>query len=199
MVNQIKRVMKELSIEQKAKRYDEALERARRIYDTDRVSGIELTTCEEIFPELRESEDERIRKWLIAYLENRVLNTGILEEKDSCKEAIAWLEEQKPVEEINSEDYGIDGLYVAMDILNETLGQVEGYQSDDGILEHKAAMTAVKKLYKQRPAEWSEKDKRMLESVIYHLRNSVNNGDVDHSADELEEWLKSLCHQSKQE
>ena len=42
-----------------------------------------------------DSKGEKIRKWLIAYLENRALNTGILEEKESCKEAVDWLEKQK--------------------------------------------------------------------------------------------------------
>jgi hypothetical protein len=45
-----------------------------------------------------------------------------------------------------------DGLYYAIDILETTLGKVEGYQSDDGILEHKAAIEAVKKMKIQEPA-----------------------------------------------
>lgn len=60
--------------------------------------------------------------------------------------------EQKPIEEVNGEDYGIDGLYHAQRILEQTLGNVEGYQSDDGILEHKCAISAVKKLSEQKPA-----------------------------------------------
>ena len=28
--------------------------------------------------------------------------------------------------------------------------------------------------------------------VVWHLRNSVNNGDCKHSAGQLEDWLKSL-------
>lgn len=55
--------------------------------------------------------------------------------------------------EYNGEDYGIDSLYHAQRILEKTLGSVEGYQSDDGILEHKCAITAVKKLYEQKLAE----------------------------------------------
>ena len=65
--------------------------------------------------------------------------------------------EQKPADLPNGEDYGIDGLYAAIDILRKTLGKVEGYQTDDGILEHKCAISAVKKLYKHKPT-WSEED-----------------------------------------
>ncbi len=55
-------------------------------------------------------------------------------------------------EEYNGKDYGIDSLFHAQRILEKTLGSVEGYQSDDGILEHKCAISAVKKLYEQKPA-----------------------------------------------
>ena len=67
-----------------------------------------------------------------------------------------WDAEKKEVkkignEEVNGEDYGIDGLWHAKTILEKTLGNVDGYQSDDGILDHKAAITAVKKLYEKKP------------------------------------------------
>ena len=53
--------MKELSIKEKAKAYDEAFERAKKIYG----NGI----AEEIFLELKEEDDERIRKNCIHFLE----------------------------------------------------------------------------------------------------------------------------------
>ena len=49
-------------------------------------------------PELKESEGERI--WIINYLNNRILNSTIIAEKENLKKAIAWLEkqcEQKPM------------------------------------------------------------------------------------------------------
>lgn len=52
-------------------------------------------------------------------------------------------------EEYNDEDYGIDGLWHAKNILEKTLGKVDGYQTDDGILDHKCAISAVNKLYKE--------------------------------------------------
>ena len=69
-------------------------------------------------------------------------------------------------EEYNDEDYGIDGLWHAKNILEKTLGKVEGYQTDDGILDHKCAITAVDKLYKQKPAGWSEEDEHWRQKVI---------------------------------
>ena len=87
--------MKELTIEQKAKAYDEALERAK-----DFINGevhYELRKGENImcwiFPELRESEDDRIRKELIDFVKS--ILTGF----PDCKRFTDWLEkqcEQKP-------------------------------------------------------------------------------------------------------
>lgn len=79
--------------------------------------------------------------------------------------------EQEQTELPNGEDYGIDSLYHAARILEKTLGEVEGYQSDDGILEHKCAIEVVNRLYKQKPF-WSEED----EDVINNLLNICAGG-----------------------
>ena len=73
--------MKELTIEEKAKRYDEAIERAKRAHNsaksdkengvTDKITEYTIQLTETIFPELKESEDEQIRKELIDYLKER--------------------------------------------------------------------------------------------------------------------------------
>lgn len=52
--------MKELSIQEKAQLYDEAIERAKKIYG----NGI----TEEISPELKESEDEKIKNAILNHL-----------------------------------------------------------------------------------------------------------------------------------
>ena len=44
----------------------------------------------------------------------------------------------------------------------------------------------------EKPTAWSEEDERMLNSTIWHLRYSVNNGNIGYSAGRLEDWLKSL-------
>ncbi|MBR1654873.1 MAG: hypothetical protein IJ698_00420 [Prevotella sp.] len=87
-------------------------------------------------------------------------------------------------EEVNGEDYGIDGLWHAQRILEKTLGSVDSYQTDDGILDHKAAITAVKKLYEQKPVEWSEEDEEELEIAIDTLKESGQYGSA--------KWVQSL-------
>lgn len=52
--------------EEKARAYDEALEKARKYHAAAKsINDITATRYEDIFPVLRESEDERIRKELI--------------------------------------------------------------------------------------------------------------------------------------
>ena len=102
----------------------------------------------------------------------------------------------------NGEDYGIDSLYHAERILEKTLGEVEGYQSDDGILEHKCAIEAVKRLYKQKPT-WSEEDdaryygvieteQYVLDVVNGRREFSVGNEQIRKECIKELDWLKSL-------
>ena len=83
--------MKELTIQEKAKAYDEALERAKTIQE--KSNGMILKKwLWGVFPELRESEDGRIRKCICLCLEECVHNDIIRDyEKDKC---LAWLEKQ---------------------------------------------------------------------------------------------------------
>ena len=73
---------------EKEKAYDEAIERAKQLYG----NGI----AEEIFHELKESQDEKIRKWIIDdiryNMNNEPLNNS--EYKKKAERAIAWLEKQ---------------------------------------------------------------------------------------------------------
>ena len=81
---------------EKAKAYDEALERARKLYNSEETSADVEIACETIFPELAEPEDELIRKEIIAFLKEN-LETGRAEETWSLsglKRWIAWLEKQ---------------------------------------------------------------------------------------------------------
>jgi hypothetical protein len=88
--------MKELSIEEKAKAYDEAIKKAEVLYKTaEPMSGCNVL-LETVFPELKESEDERIRKALRERIIRYDPNNEILikEEGISQRQFIAWLEKQ---------------------------------------------------------------------------------------------------------
>lgn len=86
-------------------KYEEALERARNIRFGNPQSVTANVVCEEIFPELKESEDERIRKWLIGVIKSNeygsISNVGEM----PCPKpnVIAWLEKQgehKPADKV---------------------------------------------------------------------------------------------------
>ena len=118
---------------------------------------------------------------------------------DAMKEAgYKWDAEKKELKKIdnkeyNDEDYGIDGLFHAQIILENTLGKVAGYQSDDGILEHECAISAVKKLYEQKSIEWSKEDEDMRDTIIRDLKRL--GGDIVNIKPAYKaeiDWLKSL-------
>lgn len=99
--------MKEL-IEEKAKSFEEALSRAKGFYK--RFPEYK-EILEKIFPELAESEDERIRKDIISYF--KTSNSIYLDAGEPISRRnvwLAWLEKQgekKPVEENKGNNGGI--------------------------------------------------------------------------------------------
>ena len=98
--------MKELSIQEKAQRYDKALEAIKSLQEVNPSDEGIQNWVKENFPELKESEDERIRKELICFLETEIPYCNArdkyiawLEKKNARDKYIAWLEkqgEQKP-------------------------------------------------------------------------------------------------------
>ena len=76
--------MKELSIEEKAKAYDYAIERARRMFSEKELNYI--------FPELAESDDEKIISAIRKAIEAKVENLGNGVTRTAC---LAWLEKQE--------------------------------------------------------------------------------------------------------
>lgn len=87
------------TIEEKAKAYDEALERAEHVKLTNTKEIV--AAAEYIFPELSESEDERIRKWIVAEIKHQYLVDGKKIYCEEAKDALAYLKKQK---EQNSDD-----------------------------------------------------------------------------------------------
>lgn len=95
------------TIEEKAKAYDEALERAK-AYHRNELTGSRKEMMEYIFPQLCESEDEKIRKKLVNFLTDvkniseDSRNSWAVRKGDAemCATFLAYLErqkEQKPI------------------------------------------------------------------------------------------------------
>ena len=150
--------MKELTLEEKAKRYDEALEKARNILDsTDDNYVCTYLTKEDIkgmyskfFPELAESEDEKIRKSLISYLHG--LGEFEYPNEKTYNNWLAWLEKQdrNPYSGVSFEYKGNTWGMCARDggvdiLLNGELIQHVSIEKQDGQKpQGKSALEAIK-------------------------------------------------------
>lgn len=248
-----------ITTEEKAQAYDKVVNKLKRFIAQGVDPLITSADVQDFFPELKESEDERIRKRLIELVkELRKLNPTNADHNAECSESIAWLEkqgeqksvadfselrtwkyivdavwtekegigqyldspfteevarklqkrfgniEQKSADLPNGEDYGIDGLYAAIDILQKALGKVEGYQTDDGILEHECAISAVKELSKHKTA-WSEEDEKRIKSITALLKEPAvcamdgNKGIIEANIKYLKTLKNRVQPQPKQE
>lgn len=199
---------------EKAKAFDEALERARKMLNM--ILDNELLgfpdQIREIFPQLRESEDERIRKEIISAL--KFANVGGIYDKH-----IAYLERQKEqnltlFNEYNPDDYEvvIEGNATGLKRkeqkpvdLSEMMVHKEPYiapvptpmvADEQKPVDYEAELKKCKDnpLYffdkyvsiKLKPMKWSEEDEEMLQSIIKDFRD----GNI--SSIGQEQWLKSL-------
>ena len=90
--------MKELSIEEKAKAYDKAIEVARTLLNTRCVEGtngyFHRKDIEQMFPILVENEDERIRKDILSFAEGMLKNNISKTQKDKFASWVTWLEKK---------------------------------------------------------------------------------------------------------
>lgn len=82
------------TIEEKAKAYDEAIKKAAALYKaSEPMSGCNVI-IETLFPELAESEDEKIKNRLIKLIKMSNEVGGFALHKWEADEMLAWLEKQ---------------------------------------------------------------------------------------------------------
>lgn len=112
-------IMKELSIEEKAKRYELALERCRKLYNEAKANeyNSDIEDYETIFPELRESEGERIRK----EIEQLIRDMKVCDQRR--ERWLAWLEKQGEPTEIDPSEFDLR--------LNKLLKQFESLPKEE--------------------------------------------------------------------
>ena len=163
----------------KAKAYDEALEWMRDLYPT--MEGSVKEDAEHYFPELKESEDERIARELLEYAKDEIRSynnmvSGDYDGRDKedkkmhewWKKVVAYLENQKEQKPSTPED--IAAAY--------QMGLAEGRKE-------------------QKPAEWSEDDEdrvSFINSILVDAQNPNNCAPHSTLYRELEEsrsWLKT--------
>lgn len=81
-----------METEEKAKRYDETIKRAKGVIEQNPLMEYLKKGIEYIFPELKESEDEKIRKSIIENLKGNMCRTD--GDYDLLNKQITWLEKQ---------------------------------------------------------------------------------------------------------
>ena len=154
--------MKKLSIEQKAKAYDEAINVAKSKIKNDKDHVLYENDITEIFPELTESDDERIRKELISFVRGMLVchDKPNTERDEKYESWIAWLENQYEQKLAWSEEdeYCIHQLIVFCE---------NCMQPDSGAIRCANWLKFLKDRVQPQPKqEWSQNDIDMIDWLI---------------------------------
>jgi len=161
------------------KKYKEALEKARLVLQEKGNEPDGASILSELFPELIESEDERIRKEMIEILRKEAQDfpSSVIAEKSNIW--IAWLEkqgEQKPNychHEVDLSDCSEEYRKAYYDGWNNCNQQHEQLKAE------------------QKPA-WSKEDKYTLECLIDYLETELDNSYLDEDKEIFTKEIKLL-------
>lgn len=192
------------------KKYKEALEAAKKLYQdcpngkNDRL--YHTTDLEKIFPELAESEDEMIRKRIIALVNAH--GQGMYKD-----DMLAWLEKQKPIiltgddlstlknwvgyiqdkaSELELNDWFVEATEKVVNKMKTLLIQHPNIIPKE--MDVDDTNFWLEKQGEQKPA-WSEEDEKEYKYVLKFVDNILNNygnkKDYEHCK-RCYDWLKSL-------
>ncbi len=187
-----------MTTEEKAKAYDEALKLARKIHSgkgVDAAAG--WSTLETIFPQLRESEDERVIRTLYYLVRDHDWLNGATK-----GEALAYLEKQKEQKHPNGcftcdeykkgyEEGRRNGFTAGY---NKAMKEVEQKEQKPWKVGANAYFTP-----EQKPA-WSEEDEKMIDTIVsvlgqyidYKAVSGTGTGYATPRYSKEIDWLKSL-------
>jgi len=212
-----------MTIEEKASAYDKALKWMRELYPG--LHGATKEDAEHYFPELCESEDERIRKEIVSAL--KFANVGGVYDKH-----IAYLEKKKDhfrddTKMVEKQDYsslndleraihrgflsaGVENAPVTLikETAKECLEQMKPSEINVKALlaadrlasaemtgrlkERNEILENPEKYNLCKPAEWSEKDKEMLERCIAAIPVKGDEIMPTYYLNKLKDWLLEL-------
>ena len=216
-----------MTIEEKAKAYDEALARAKTYLtpDTpDRVDTVSAITT--IFPKLAESEDEKVRNGLVRFLKELLELGGVLHDewdRNECEKYIAWLEKQKEPNPFTGTGFNYNGNTWGMcardngvDILFNS--KLIRHISEEKQAEQKASYTTMVETGdgginalvtrelptdgcddEQKPAEWSEEDEDNFKHLLDEIVCLGNNRNSANRLyyDRLIKFIKELKNRAQ--
>ncbi len=204
--------MKELSIEEKAKRYDEAIKLAKDSFNYPSYPG--FIRADVVFPELKKSEDERIREELLNAFQNSEDSIYIVLTPHKRESFIAWLKKQgehanfrNKIQIGDKVTRNKDGVLVNLSQLKRVAKPAEEYnitgigskhatgKLSEKIKELKPLNEILEKQCEQKPA-WSEEDEKMIRALVSmcdvwatsHQFYTKENKEME----AVKTWLKSL-------
>lgn len=178
------------------KSYEDALERAKGIYNENPSSSTAKFVCGQIFPEIKESEDERIRKELLEYFHDlQLISDCDFSPSFTIDDILAYLEklkEQKPkmiqwtgknlkeVIDFTGKSPRFDEWFKSWEDFENYVHSHEDilklFCEDGSHYEVPVGSWIVKtpdgfnvpslSKFVQKPAEWSEEDEDILDSLI---------------------------------
>lgn len=200
--------MKELSVEEKAKLYDEAKARMSRAYNDNRCT---IGFMNEIFPELKESEDEGIMKSLKILLQHFCNGYRVpgLDFPVSYKDMLAWLEKQGEKDLVTcpicgweikkqGEQKSLDD--IAKEVTKDKDAAISFLKST-GIINENGELADEYKIEQgeQNPV-WSEEDEDYYDAIIAKLEVTQDDALLTDNQIKFLKSLKDRVHpQPKQE
>ena len=204
------------------KKYEDALAVAKTVMNNAYEQETK-TACTEIFPELKDSEDERVRRiitetifctygdsqeyldvidWLKKQKEQptdeEMLRTLHLEYEKGVADTIAKYEqkEQKPAEWSEEDEKPFNDVLSGLKYAYEDLRNNKSFDSAKDIKEAFDWMQARVKYFRPQPkVEWSEEDEKIQEGIMQFLYAWRSDTKITKWLD----WLKSIHPQQKQE
>lgn len=151
-----------MTTEEKAIAYDEVLERAKNLLTTS--VAYDRFTIEKIFPELRESEDEKIRKVLVGFFKSYKKQGTCGSETFNgipTGNILAWLEKQgeltQSVTKISEQDWSEEDERLCQCLINDQEEALDKVRNDR--YGHAEIISDLKEMYNER-IEWLESLKK---------------------------------------
>jgi hypothetical protein len=176
------------------KKYEQALERAKNYHEGHTLDVNLQAAMEYVFPELQESEDEKVRKRIIRVFKGEI---G-LPTKEETKKYIAWLEkqgEQKPTDKVEPKFKVGDSIRYknsgAVFTIKSVFSDHYSLTNNEGLLYF---MFQDKYELVEQKSAWSEEDDIEISVLINALRELETYGG-DFSKEK--NWLESLKERMK--
>ena len=171
------------------KKYKEALEIARSCLKDGTITSTAKNYIETIFPELKESEDKRIKNDCIKYLDYAYQHCTTDVYKKAIERCIAWLEKQYEQKPAWSEEDSL--MYEKLnDTLEGRIATWKGWQ-----VPYVAWLKSLKdRVQPQQKSAWNYEDERMCQETIdwFEKKCFPYALEEENPARDSIKWLKSL-------